>query len=101
MVSWLSILVGNTCDVDFGFGQGESGVGKTTFVNTLFTTTIKEPKNLSKRRLQQQPPNKTVQIQITKAGKKKKSKVWEGEDDDDFGLYKENQSSRKRCSRLN
>ncbi|KAI8142611.1 Septin-domain-containing protein [Phascolomyces articulosus] len=44
---------------------GESGVGKTTFVNTLFTSTIKEPKNLSKRRLR--PPNKTVQIQITKA----------------------------------
>ena len=46
---------------------GESGVGKTTFVNTLFTSTIKEPKILSKRRLR--PPNKTVQIQITKAGK--------------------------------
>ncbi|CAO3644959.1 unnamed protein product [Cunninghamella blakesleeana] len=44
---------------------GESGVGKTTFVNTLFTTTIKEPKNLSKRRLKS--PSKTVQIQITKA----------------------------------
>ncbi|KAF7726847.1 hypothetical protein DFQ28_004779 [Apophysomyces sp. BC1034] len=44
---------------------GESGVGKTTFVNTLFTSTIKEPKNLSKRRLR--PPNKTVQIQITRA----------------------------------
>ncbi|KAI9305186.1 Septin-domain-containing protein [Cunninghamella echinulata] len=45
---------------------GESGVGKTTFVNTLFTTTIKEPKNLTKRRLKQ-TPSKTVQIQITKA----------------------------------
>ncbi|ORY93384.1 Septin-domain-containing protein [Syncephalastrum racemosum] len=44
---------------------GESGVGKTTFVNTLFTSTIKEPKNLSKRRLR--PASKTVQIQITKA----------------------------------
>ncbi|ORX60277.1 Septin [Hesseltinella vesiculosa] len=44
---------------------GESGVGKTTFVNTLFTSTIKEPKNLSKRRVK--TPNKTVQIQITKA----------------------------------
>ncbi|SAL96515.1 hypothetical protein [Absidia glauca] len=44
---------------------GESGVGKTTFVNTLFTSTIKEPKNLTKRRLK--PPSKTVQIQITKA----------------------------------
>ncbi|KAI7875597.1 Septin [Lichtheimia hyalospora FSU 10163] len=45
---------------------GESGVGKTTFVNTLFTSTIKEPKNLSKRRLRSNN-NKTVQIQITKA----------------------------------
>lgn len=48
--------------------KGESGVGKTTFVNTLFTTTIKEPKNLSKRHVKS-PPSKTVQIQITKAGK--------------------------------
>ncbi|KAL9549776.1 hypothetical protein MBANPS3_005037 [Mucor bainieri] len=44
---------------------GESGVGKTTFVNTLFTSTIKEPKNLTKRHLK--TPSKTVQIQITKA----------------------------------
>ncbi|KAI8066827.1 Septin-domain-containing protein [Gongronella butleri] len=44
---------------------GESGVGKTTFVNTLFTSTIKEPKHLSKRHLK--TPAKTVQIQITKA----------------------------------
>ncbi|KAG1107528.1 hypothetical protein G6F42_016339 [Rhizopus arrhizus] len=46
---------------------GESGVGKTTFVNTLFTSTIKEPKNLTKRHLK--TPSQTVQIQITKAGK--------------------------------
>jgi cell division control protein 12 len=46
---------------------GESGVGKTTFVNTLFTSTIKEPKNLVKRR--SKAPSKTVQIQITRAGK--------------------------------
>jgi septin family protein len=45
---------------------GESGVGKTTFVNTLFTSTIKEPKNLNKRRTK--APSKTVQIQITRAG---------------------------------
>ncbi|KAG2197537.1 hypothetical protein INT46_002866 [Mucor plumbeus] len=44
---------------------GESGVGKTTFVNTLFTSTIKEPKNLTKRH--SKAPSKTVQIQITKA----------------------------------
>ncbi|KAL0083050.1 Septin-domain-containing protein [Phycomyces blakesleeanus] len=45
---------------------GESGVGKTTFVNTLFTSTIKEPKNVTRRRFSKTPP-KTVQIQITKA----------------------------------
>lgn len=41
-------------------------MGKTTFVNTLFTTTIKEPKNLNRRHVK--PPSKTVQIQITRAG---------------------------------
>ncbi|KAL1934540.1 hypothetical protein VTP01DRAFT_6722 [Rhizomucor pusillus] len=45
---------------------GESGTGKTTFVNTLFTSTIKEPKNLSAHRRYRQT-SKTVQIQITKA----------------------------------
>ncbi|KAI9281848.1 Septin-domain-containing protein [Sporodiniella umbellata] len=45
---------------------GESGVGKTTYVNTLFTTTIKEPKSQNKRHVKS-PPSKTVQIQITKA----------------------------------
>lgn len=44
-------------------------MGKTTFVNTLFTSTIKEPKNLNKRRTK--APSKTVQIQITRAGKDK------------------------------
>ncbi|KAI8075337.1 Septin-domain-containing protein [Gilbertella persicaria] len=44
---------------------GESGLGKTTFVNTLFTSTIKEPKNLNKRRVKS--PSKTVQVQITRA----------------------------------
>lgn len=37
-------------------------------MNTLFTSTIKEPKNLNKRRTK--APSKTVQIQITRAGKK-------------------------------
>lgn len=45
--------------------QGESGVGKTTFVNTLFTTTIKDPKQLAKRHSKQ--IDKTVEIEITKA----------------------------------
>jgi septin family protein len=46
---------------------GESGVGKTTFVNTLFTTGIKSDKNLSKRHAKQ--IEKTVEIEITKAGR--------------------------------
>jgi cell division control protein 12 len=49
------------------FKIGESGVGKTTFVNTLFTTGIKEHKNHVKRHSEQL--DKTVKIEITKAGK--------------------------------
>jgi len=45
---------------------GESGLGKTTFINTLFTTTIKEHKNQNKRHAKQ--TDKTVEIEITKAG---------------------------------
>ncbi|KAI9489737.1 Septin-domain-containing protein [Zychaea mexicana] len=44
---------------------GESGVGKTTFVNTLFTTSIKEYKNPAKRHEKQL--DRTVEIEITKA----------------------------------
>ncbi|KAG1139930.1 hypothetical protein G6F37_009390 [Rhizopus arrhizus] len=44
---------------------GESGVGKTTFVNTLFTTGIKNYKNMNKRHAKQ--IEKTVEIEITKA----------------------------------
>lgn len=55
---------------------GESGVGKTTFVNTLFTSTIKEPKNLNKRRTK--ALSKTVQIQITRAGEKAVLLIREG-----------------------
>ncbi|KAI8984756.1 Septin-domain-containing protein [Mycotypha africana] len=52
---------------------GESGLGKTTFVNTLFTTTIKEPMNYNKKRAPISTTatagrsNRTVQIQITRA----------------------------------
>lgn len=45
---------------------GESGTGKSTFVNTLFTTSIKNPKELAKRHAKQ--VDKTVEIEITKAG---------------------------------
>ncbi|KAI9598310.1 Septin-domain-containing protein [Syncephalis fuscata] len=44
---------------------GESGLGKTTFINTLFTTTIKDYKNPNKRHEKQL--EKTVDIVITKA----------------------------------
>jgi cell division control protein 12 len=44
---------------------GESGLGKTTFINTLFSTTIKNYAD-HKRRHQKQI-DKTVEIEITKA----------------------------------
>lgn len=44
---------------------GESGLGKTTFINTLFSTTIKSYAD-HKRRHQKQV-DKTVEIEITKA----------------------------------
>ncbi|KAI9337832.1 Septin-domain-containing protein [Pilaira anomala] len=44
---------------------GESGLGKTTFVNTLFATTIKNFKSPEKRHNKQL--DKTVEIEITKA----------------------------------
>ncbi|KAI8393828.1 Septin-domain-containing protein [Radiomyces spectabilis] len=44
---------------------GESGVGKTTFINTLFTTSIKDYKDPAKRHEKQL--DRTVEIEITKA----------------------------------
>ncbi|KAI8646594.1 Septin-domain-containing protein [Parasitella parasitica] len=44
---------------------GESGLGKSTFINTLFTTTIKNYKSPEKRHDKQL--DKTVEIEITKA----------------------------------
>ncbi|CAO3666553.1 hypothetical protein G6F70_005805 [Rhizopus microsporus] len=53
---------------------GESGLGKTTFINTLFTTIIKEPKDQSKRWTKQL--DRTVDIEITKTEiEEKKFKV--------------------------
>ncbi|KAI8645066.1 Septin-domain-containing protein [Parasitella parasitica] len=43
---------------------GESGTGKSTFVNTLFSTALKDPKDLSKR--QRKQLSGTVEIEITK-----------------------------------
>jgi cell division control protein 12 len=50
----------------FTFSIGESGLGKTTFINTLFTTSIKDHKNPLRRHHKQL--DKTVEIEITKAG---------------------------------
>ncbi|OZJ02073.1 hypothetical protein BZG36_05059 [Bifiguratus adelaidae] len=44
---------------------GESGLGKTTFINTLFTTSIKDYKEENKRHNKQL--DRTVEIEITKA----------------------------------
>ncbi|KAF9116587.1 hypothetical protein BGX27_001443 [Mortierella sp. AM989] len=44
---------------------GESGLGKTTFINTLFTTTIKTPKNNKRRH--NKSTEKTVEIEIIRA----------------------------------
>ncbi|KAI8082968.1 Septin-domain-containing protein [Halteromyces radiatus] len=44
---------------------GESGVGKSTFINTLFTTSIKDYKSPAKRHEKQL--DRTVEIEITKA----------------------------------
>lgn len=44
---------------------GESGLGKTTFINTLFSTTIKNYADHKKRHAKQ--VDKTVEIEITKA----------------------------------
>lgn len=45
---------------------GESGLGKSTFINTLFATTIKNYKSPEKRHDKQL--DNTVEIEITKAG---------------------------------
>lgn len=45
---------------------GESGLGKTTFINTLFATSIKQDKTYENRNEKQL--EKTVDIEITKAG---------------------------------
>ena len=44
---------------------GESGLGKTTFINTLFSTTIKNYADHKRRHTKQ--VDKTVEIEITKA----------------------------------
>lgn len=47
---------------------GESGLGKTTYINTLFTTTLKQHKDQAQRHAKQL--DRTVEIEITKTGRK-------------------------------
>ena len=55
---------------------GESGLGKTTFINTLFSTTIKNYADHKRRHAKQ--IDKTVEIEITKA--ELEEKFFKGED---------------------
>lgn len=48
---------------------GESGVGKTTFINTLFQTTLKEPRDQDSRYKKQL--SQTIDIEETRTGKNK------------------------------
>jgi cell division control protein 12 len=52
-------------DAHFRQVAGESGLGKTTFINTLFSTTIKNYADHKRRHAKQ--VDKTVEIEITKA----------------------------------
>ncbi|KAI9314577.1 Septin-domain-containing protein [Dichotomocladium elegans] len=46
---------------------GESGVGKTTFINTLFATAIKDPRKLEHRHKTSKTDDRTVEIEVTRA----------------------------------
>jgi septin family protein len=48
--------------------SGESGLGKTTFLNTLFTTSVLEA---AQRRHVKPPVEKTVHVEVHKAGENK------------------------------
>lgn len=52
-------------EADLSQVAGESGLGKTTFINTLFSTTIKNYADHRRRHAKQ--VDKTVEIEITKA----------------------------------
>src|ERR1700753_2126310 len=69
---------------------GESGLGKTTFINTLFSTTIKNYADHRKRHNKQ--IDKTVEIEITKA--ELEEKVFQG----GFGVWCHVSSSLPRSA---
>ena len=60
MAAYISYTWSNVSQV-----AGESGLGKTTFINTLFSTTIKNYADHRRRHAKQ--VDKTVEIEITKA----------------------------------
>lgn len=60
---------------------GESGLGKTTFINTLFSTTIKNYADHRRRHAKQ--VDKTVEIEITKA--ELEEKFFKGKDANKHG----------------
>ena len=62
---------------------GESGLGKTTFINTLFSTTIKNYADHRRRHTKQ--IDKTVEIEITKA--ELEEKFFKGESQNLFSWY--------------
>ncbi len=57
--------IGHICVLTAFQVAGESGLGKTTFINTLFSTTIKNYADHKRRHAKQ--VDKTVEIEITKA----------------------------------
>jgi septin family protein len=65
--SWYVSRLPSPVDKSFTSLQvaGESGLGKTTFINTLFSTTIKNYADHKRRHNKQ--VDKTVEIEITKA----------------------------------
>ena len=65
---------------------GESGLGKTTFINTLFSTTIKNYADHKRRHAKQ--IDKTVEIEITKA--ELEEKFFKGITDD-WAIYNAHQ----------
>jgi septin family protein len=60
-----AIIFESTANTSFWQVAGESGLGKTTFINTLFSTTIKNYADHKRRHAKQ--VDKTVEIEITKA----------------------------------
>lgn len=70
--SWLSVTLFNFANLAY-YTTGESGLGKTTFINTLFTTTLREYKKPEQRHSEQL--NRTVNIDLVRADIHEKGKI--------------------------